>query len=504
MQSLSYRQSKIQEKRKNTSWKEFVMEICSWCPLVFSKGYGKVSRFPKTDRIGWVIGRSEFEEIRWTQTEEVNAESFMQGFGKLLSRSQFPAFMTWGDNENCDFADIVSGAKNWYLSIGLVTDVENVMYSRSVKNNCSNVIASVMVRKDSSNVFESSCIIGSFNVFYSHTIQASSNIRFSQNLVNCSECILCSDLENQSYCINNNQLSKEEYAIEKAKLLNDKSNFISLLQTLGHTEGNIAAVACEWHGITNSNNLIHWYYANQIQTGHNVVLCGSAVDNENVYDVISAWSPYGSNLYGGFSQSGEHHYCCCHTLLSTNVFYSYFLDSCSFCLWCIWLKNKSYCILNKQYEKDERYEKVDEIFSSMEATWTLWDFFPGSLNPFYFNDTAAYLIDPTFTKEEVSAAWYLRRDEPIKVDIPADAEVVTSHNLTQFEWWIASSPDDPIPGSSQWHRTINQDILKKVIQDEEGNYYRIVPMEYKFLVKHGLPLPRKHWLERMKVNFRIS
>jgi hypothetical protein len=24
------------------------------------------------------------------------------------------------------------------------------------------------------------------------------------------------------------------------------------------------------------------------------------------------------------------------------------------------------------------------------------------MNPFYFNDTAAYLIDPTFTQEEVS------------------------------------------------------------------------------------------------------
>jgi len=25
------------------------------------------------------------------------------------------------------------------------------------------------------------------------------------------------------------------------------------------------------------------------------------------------------------------------------------------------------------------------------------------MNPFYFNDTAAYLIDPSFTKEEVTA-----------------------------------------------------------------------------------------------------
>jgi hypothetical protein len=56
----------------------------------------------------------------------------------------------------------------------------------------------------------------------------------------------------------------------------------------------------------------------------------------------------------------------------------------------------------------------------------LGEFFPATMNPFYFNDTAAYLIDPSFTKEEVTAKGYLWRDEPIKVDIPADAEVVKS------------------------------------------------------------------------------
>ena len=45
---------------------------------------------------------------------------------------------------------------------------------------------------------------------------------------------------------------------------------------------------------------------------------------------------------------------------------------------------------------------------------------------------------------------------------------------------------------------------KKIIADQQGNYYRIIKMEYDFLAKHGLPLPRKHWLDRMKENFKIS
>jgi hypothetical protein len=45
--------------------------------------------------------------------------------------------------------------------------------------------------------------------------------------------------------------------------------------------------------------------------------------------------------------------------------------------------------------------------------------------------------------------------------------------------------------------------LKKVIKDEKWNNYRVTKLEYDFLIKYWLPLPRKHWLERMKENFTI-
>ena len=128
----------------------------------------------------------------------------------------------------------------------------------------------------------------------------------------------------------------------------------------------------------------------------------------------------------------------------------------------------------------------------MENNGTLGQFFPGSMNPFYFNDTAAYLIDNSFTKQEVEAKGYLRRDEEVKVDIPEFMETVKITELGQYESWKDGT------------RTIDPVILKKVIIDDEGNSYRVIKMEYDFLMKYALPLPRKHWLERMKENFRIS
>ena len=115
------------------------------------------------------------------------------------------------------------------------------------------------------------------------------------------------------------------------------------------------------------------------------------------------------------------------------------------------------------------------------------------MNPFYFNDTAAYLIDDSFTKEEVTKEWYLWRDEDIKVDIPANAEVIETKDLNSYQWF-----------DEQWNRKINPEILKKVIKDDKGNYYRIVPMELDFLQKHGLPLPEIHRLERIKLGFKFK
>jgi hypothetical protein len=313
----------------------------------------------------------------------------------------------------------------------------------------------------------------------------------SDNLIGCHNCINCSDLENCSYYINNQSVSKEHYEHYKKKtdmswLINIKNSSKWLNRVSENSVG---------QGIIFSQDVQNWYSVIRLNKWKNVCYIEWVNGCEDFYDVFEA-GINSSNFYGVCNGWTNTHHVYCSSLIdswSSHIFYSYHLESCSFCLWCIGLKNKSYCILNKQYTKEERYTKVDEIFTQMEQDWQLWEFFPATMNPFYFNDTAAYLIDPSFTKEEVTAKWYLRRDEPIKVDIPEGMEVVMTNELWSYEWF-----------DNEWNRMINADILKKVIQDDQWNVYRVIPMEYKFLVKHGLPLPRKHWLERMKENFKIN
>jgi len=78
------------------------------------------------------------------------------------------------------------------------------------------------------------------------------------------------------------------------------------------------------------------------------------------------------------------------------------------------------------------------------------------------------------------------------VDIPDAATVIEVKDLDQYQGYDADG---------NWK--ISDDILKKVIRDEQGNFYKIVPMELDFLRKHALPLPTLHWLDRIKMGFKM-
>jgi hypothetical protein len=64
MADLTHRQGKIQQKRKQTSWREFVREICSWYPFVLYNRNALISVYPDTERSCPIIPHKAFlEEI---------------------------------------------------------------------------------------------------------------------------------------------------------------------------------------------------------------------------------------------------------------------------------------------------------------------------------------------------------------------------------------------------------------------------------------------------------
>lgn len=61
MTDITLREQKIQDKRKQTEWKDFVKDICSWFPLVLYKNNGITSKFPPNDRTQNIRKTSDFD-----------------------------------------------------------------------------------------------------------------------------------------------------------------------------------------------------------------------------------------------------------------------------------------------------------------------------------------------------------------------------------------------------------------------------------------------------------
>jgi hypothetical protein len=526
---IHYYEKLIQEKRKKTPWREFVKEIASWDIMNIYKQDGEICRYPKSDRISNLGDDVEFWDVSASHERSFDAEKSLFGNMRLLQDAiPLQRTLRFGTNENCEYMDGVLGAKNVYLSFIICFDAENILYSAFCYANISNIINSFLVCKNSSEVADSMGVTESYKVFYSKNIANSSNIWFSTNLIGCHDCIWCDGIENQRYMINNQQFSQDIYNKKKVEILSEKSKFESIRNHIfSRPTKNFASKNVTGEGVIKSENIENGLWVWYFSESRNVAIGNGDSGSRNHYDSIdvgyNAHEYYG--VIGGGGSNSKNIYCSMQMATNSDCYYCMHMIECHHCLGCIGLKNKSYCILNKQYTKEEWEEKACEIFASMEADGTLGDFFPASMNPFYFNDTLAYLIDDTFTKEEVEAEGYLWRDEPIRADIPEWMKIIKNTELDQFQGFRETpfakgdvtkwqgdlvSEQNPQSATKQadssftkeltWY--IDPEILNVVISDEKWNYYRIVKMEYDFLMKHGLPLPTMHWLERMKMGFR--
>lgn len=494
MNTLRHWQDKIKEKRKQTSFQEYMRTFLSWSPTGFYRNGDFISIYPSnTGRVS-IQKRQDFDASRddviKTGRDYDFSKTFFENFQSLLLDVKLPNLYHVGNNENCDFVDTAVNSKDSYLSFIVAWDCSDVQYSFMVRENSTNVLNSSYVVTNNSSVYSSSAVTNSMNIFYSRYISNSNNIWFSSNLVGCRECLFCEWLENVSYAIENKTYPKEEYFEKKKKLLNQKEKFDMYFTKVSKIWAIHASKNCSGSSIMASENIQNGYFVNNMMNGRNVMFAGSESDGGNCYDVFAGWK-WTKDCYGvvNFWWMPENIYCSYNIGFGSDIYYSMFLDDCSFCFGCVGLLNKQYCIFNKQYTKEQWYKKIDQIFMQMEEEGMLGEYFSAELNPFYFNDTFAQLFG-RFQKGEVIKNGFLWRDEPIKVDIPAGVEIVSFEDVSTYQWYNSKGV---------WN--IDKTILQKAIKDSEGNYYKITSSEYDFLVKHELPIPTNHYLKRLQSLF---
>jgi hypothetical protein len=385
---------------------------------------------------------------------------------------------------NSPYAFNATGLKNSYLVVN-ASYSEDCMYGNAV-DYCKDCVDNSHIQ-ESERCYESFWLRKCYQCYFTIMSADSRNMWFSRDCLGCNDCFGCANLRNKSYCIFNKQYSKDEYEREINKMQLNTFSGISEAkkitrafwetQITRHQQG-VRNLNSTGSYVTDSKNVKESYL---IRESENLRYCQylqvpSSKDN---YDVAN----WGQNIELCYEtiECGENSY---NNKFSRNCWpncknteYSVHLFSSSDCFGCVGLKKQQYCILNKQYTKEQYEEMVPKIKKHMEEmpyidskglVYKYGEFFPLEFSPFGYNNTLAcqhFLL----SKNEVIDKGY-------------------SWIETERGEYIINKTASELPDSIE---NLVEDVTKDVLECEScKNAYRILENELLFYKKENLPLPR--------------
>ncbi len=472
-------------------------------------------------------------------------------FGELLK--EVPRFSLANLSttlENAEYTNHFASSKNCFMCFNGSNNKDS-LYCDWFGENMNCVDSSILMR--SSYCYESTLIEECAHCSYIESSKNCSNWSYLYSCIWCRECFMCSNLSNKSYYINNTSFSREEYHDEIKRILGKyrrnelidqfgilKSSSIRRCTTNPHSESIL------WDRMSYSQNT-YWFDWQNIRDSKYVYSIWDTVSSIDCYE-LAAWSKYclesmsaDTILQCNFSLNGAN---------NTSVHYSDMCFSSSHLFLCIWLRNKSYCILNKQYTKEEYEILVPKIIEKMMKTplkggdvptkvgtegvalrttkttpltsplsggspteW--WEFFPASMSPFGYNETVAQEYFPLSREEVLGSHPEFISGSSFFVAQWEDAETSSAWPNTFLHWPLFNWSDyeTPFPQvekvipASKLPDTIEKipdDILNWAIECEvSGKPFRIIRQELEFYRKYNIPIPRRHpdvrHMDRMKM-----
>tara|TARA_Y100000310_G_scaffold287005_1_gene311640 strand:+ start:16718 stop:18181 length:1464 start_codon:yes stop_codon:yes gene_type:complete len=307
-----------------------------------------------------------------------------------------------------------------------------------------------------------------------------SDCAFCFDLKGCKNCLLSINLRNKEYYILNKEHTKEEYEKKVAELKIDSysgvQNVTQIWKKMRIENGiyrdmyNLNCEDCSGNNIKNSKNCTNAFNA------------GDCEDCKYLYDVLEAktcqdvnYSLYHPEVayelistlqlrYSAFSMA---------THYSNNVFYCDLCENSSNLFGCIGLQHKEYCILNKQYTREEYEELLSKIVEHMKTTGEWGQFFPIDLSPFGYNETVAQEYMPLTKDDVLIHGWNWTDEKEEDAYLGPEAKIADA----------ISDVDD----------TICDQVL---ICEASGRPYKIIPQELKFYRGQQIPIPHRSPAQR--------
>ena len=390
---------------------------------------------------------------------------------------------------DCVNSEYVNGAaynKNCYL-IFASDHNEDSFYSHSIFY-CKNIFDCLGMRYCELSAECIDCEKVS-NCFYSQDCAESYNLYFCKNCVNCSDCIGSVNLRNKSYCIFNKQYSRDEYFSKLREM--ELGSFSNLYSTVEKAkEFSFKFPVKYFHGKNNkdstgdymihSKNSDHVFDVQDIENSKYLYIVNKVKDSYDGYAVVENVE---LNLEIISHNSSFSKFCLSYWSGSHGT-YADTCENCTNIFGCIGLRNKKYCILNKQYTKEEYEILVLKVITHMQEMpyqgknnriYRYGEFFPIELSPFAYNETVAQEFFP-LSKNQVEKENYIWVD-------PESKKYTTTIQNDQI-------PDD----INKTDEIICEEVINCAHQgkcnDQCITAFKITLTEYQFYKKKNLPLPR--------------
>jgi len=394
---------------------------------------------------------------------------FFEQFAELAR--EVPRFSFYNkDSENSEYCNYATHVRNCYLVFGSST-AEDCFYSQTLVDKNSSVMDSFLCFSNEL-CYENNHTQNNYNSAYLLVSSSCLDSVFLYDCRRCKNCVFCHNLRGKENYLFNQPATPAEIA----KVKNDLKSYEILAQAKerfyemilreamhkyleGDKNENVSGQI-----IHNSKNVHQSYMifdAEDIRYSFRVGRQKDSVDAEGCME--------GELLYECMSTDSS--YNCLFCMTCEYLSESFYADICynsKNLFGCIGIKKGEYCILNKQYTKEEYEELVPKIIEHMKKTGEWGEFFPKELSPHAYNESVAQDYFP------------LKKTEALRLGFTWQEE----DNTNRYEGpkiEIADQIED-----------VPDEITKKILTCEScGKNYKIIPQELNFYRKQGVPVPHK-------------
>jgi hypothetical protein len=297
------------------------------------------------------------------------------------------------------------------------------------------------------------------------------------NCRGCTDCVGCINLRQQKYCIFNEQYTKEEYEEKLRTLgLDTQSGVEAFREAFLEFIKDKPRKYAEIYHTTNSTG----DYMTNVKNNRD---CFHSYDAEENTYCVHAWrgakdcmdsntvGRSAEKIYNTLNTGMEVANVICGSMCWSSQFMEYCVNSPSsqHCFGCVGLRSKKYCILNKEYPKEE-YEKLrTEIIARLRDEGVYGNFYPSVLSAFGYNESSA-MIEHPLSKEEALSQGFKWEDAPRGT---YGKETISTEHMP-----------DAIGD-------VDFDVSKEVfVCTECTKNYKIIQNEFLFYKKLSVPLPR--------------